>query len=126
MKKSSLKSIHKGMVRFNELEEVLLDVECSMNIRPLCYQGDQFNDQVLTPNILETGKLATLLKKYFDLVTKGLRNTKSRVCDDHLRKRCLNEYVNAIKERKKAWKKRSNVKLPAVESMVLIKDDVKD
>ena len=40
MKKSLSKTIGKEMLSFNELEEVLLDVECSMNNRPLCYQGD--------------------------------------------------------------------------------------
>ena len=61
MKKTLSKAIGKGMLSFNELEEVLLDVECSINNRPLCYQGDQFDNQVLTPNVLLRGKSAILL-----------------------------------------------------------------
>ena len=47
---------------YSELEEVLLDVECTMNNRPLCYQGEDFENQVTTPNILLRGKPARLLE----------------------------------------------------------------
>ncbi|XP_065642900.1 uncharacterized protein LOC136074502 [Hydra vulgaris] len=70
MKKSLIKTIVKGMLSFNELEEVLLDVECSMNNRPLCYRGDLFDNQVLTPNVLMRGNLQSCLKKML-LITKG-------------------------------------------------------
>ena len=55
MKKSLSKTIGKRMVSLYELEEVLLDVEHSMNNGPLCYQGDQFDNQVLTLNVLIRG-----------------------------------------------------------------------
>ena len=111
------------MLSFNELEEVLLDVECPMNNRPLCYQGDQFDNQVLT-NVLMRGKPAILLEEDIDLITKG-DWVKRRVklvknCKDHLRKRLMNEYVHAMEERQQARKKRSNVKLASVGSIVLI------
>ena len=42
-----------------------------MNNRPLCYQGDQFNNQMLIPNVLIRGKPAILLEEDIDLITKG-------------------------------------------------------
>ncbi|XP_047137790.1 uncharacterized protein LOC124814296 [Hydra vulgaris] len=70
-KKSLSKTIGKGMLSFNELEELFLNVECSMNNRPLCYQSDKFDNQVLTPNVLMRGKPAILLEEGIALITKG-------------------------------------------------------
>ncbi|XP_065668049.1 uncharacterized protein LOC136088288 [Hydra vulgaris] len=130
MKKSLSKTIGKGILNFFELEEVLLDVECVMNNRPLCYQGDQFDKQVLTPNVLMRGRPAVLLEEDIDLITRddcALRRIKFvKSCKNHLRKRWMNEYVHAMEERQQVREKRGNVKLPEVGSMVLIKDDVKD
>ena len=78
-------------------------MECSMNKRPLCYQGDQFDNQVLTPNVLMRGKPAILLEEDIDLKTKGgwaiWRVNFVKNCKDHLRKRWMNEYVHAMEER---------------------------
>ena len=41
---------------------VLLDIECSINNRPLCYQGEDFENEVITPNILLRGRPARLLE----------------------------------------------------------------
>ncbi|XP_065665443.1 uncharacterized protein LOC136086875 [Hydra vulgaris] len=104
MKKSLSKTIGKGMLSFNELEKVLLDFECSMNNRPLCYQGDQFDNQVLTPNVLMRGKPVILLEEDIDLITK----------------RWMSEYVTC--NGRTTTNKESNVKLPVVEGVVLVKD----
>ena len=130
MKKSLSKTIGKGMLNFYELEEVLLDVECSMNNRPLCYQGDQFDNQVLTPNVLTRGKPAILLEEDIELITKedcAIRRIKFvKTCKEHLRKRWMSEYVHAIEERQQAREMKSNIKLPGIGSLVLIKDDIKN
>ncbi|XP_028399997.1 uncharacterized protein LOC114523318 [Dendronephthya gigantea] len=55
MKSSLAKVIGPAMLTFPELEEVLLDVECLMNNRPLCYQGEEFEQPVITPNLLLRG-----------------------------------------------------------------------
>ena len=56
MKRSLSKTIGKKILTFPELEEVLLDVKCTTNDRPLCYQGEEFGHQVTMPNILLRGK----------------------------------------------------------------------
>ncbi|XP_012558037.2 uncharacterized protein LOC101239443 [Hydra vulgaris] len=130
MKKSLSKTIGKEMLTFNELEEVLLDVECSMNNRPLCYQGDQFDNQVLTPNVLMRGKPATLLEENIALIAKeeyAIRRAKFiKNCKTHLRKKWMNEYVHAMEERQQVRNKGSNIKLLVVGSVVLIKEDLKN
>ncbi|XP_002157912.3 uncharacterized protein LOC100197154 [Hydra vulgaris] len=130
MKKSLSKTIGKGMLTFNELEEVLLDVECSMNNRPLWYQGDQFDNQVLTPNLLMRGKPAILLEEDIALIAKeeyAIRRAKFiKNCKTHLRKRWMNEYIHAMEERQQVRNKGSNIKLPVVGSVVLITEDIKN
>ena len=34
-----------------------------MNNRPLCYQGEDFENEVITPNILQRGRPARLLEE---------------------------------------------------------------
>ena len=52
MKRSLSKSIGHSLLTYNELKEVLLDVECFMNERPLIYIGAECEQPVLTPNLL--------------------------------------------------------------------------
>ena len=63
MKRSLAKAIGRSMLKFPELEEILLDVECSMNNRPLCYQGEEFQEPVITTNMLIRGQPANLLEE---------------------------------------------------------------
>ena len=63
MKRSLAKAIGGSILRFAELEEALLDIECVMNNRPLCYQGEEFETPVITPNILIQGKPAQMLEQ---------------------------------------------------------------
>ena len=37
------KKIGRALLRYHELEDVLLDVECFMNNRALCYVGEEFD-----------------------------------------------------------------------------------
>jgi len=63
MKRSLAKAIGGSILRFAELEEALLDIECMLNNRPLCYQGKEFETPVITPNILIRGKPAQMLEQ---------------------------------------------------------------
>ena len=57
------KAIGRGFLTYSEQEEVLLDIECSINSRPLCYQGEDCENEVITPNILLRGRPARLLEE---------------------------------------------------------------
>ena len=82
---------------------MLLDVECAMNNRPLCYQGEDFESEVITPNILQLGRPARLLEEDLqklneqDNVTKTLMYVKR--CKEELRKRWMQECLYALKEK---------------------------
>ena len=43
MKRALTKKIGRALLRYHELEVVLLDVECFMNNRPLCYITEEFD-----------------------------------------------------------------------------------
>ena len=63
MKRSLLKSIDKSLLNFTELQDILLDVECFMNNRPLTYVGDKCEQPILTPNVLIQGLPCTFLEE---------------------------------------------------------------
>ena len=55
MKRTLNRTIGKSLLTFMELEDVLVDIEITMNNRPLTYQGEEFDSQPLTPNMLIFG-----------------------------------------------------------------------
>ena len=52
VKNALYKTIGNGLLSWNELEEVLLDVEVCLNGRPLSYVEDKPQFPILTPNSL--------------------------------------------------------------------------
>lgn len=63
MKNALSKAIGRALLRFEELEVVLLHVESFLNNRPLCYVGEGFETPVITPNLLLRGNQHLTLKK---------------------------------------------------------------
>ena len=56
------KVIGRSLLTYPELEEVFLDCETTMNNRPLLYQGEEFEQPVLTPNTLPRGRPTPVLE----------------------------------------------------------------
>ena len=56
IKRALYKTIGNGFLTWNELEEVLHDVEISLNNRPLNYVEDDLQLPVLTPTVLLFGR----------------------------------------------------------------------
>ena len=52
MKRALTKRIGRALLQYHELEDVLLDVECFMKNRLLCYAGEESDRPDLTPNTL--------------------------------------------------------------------------
>ena len=71
MKNALSKTIGRALLRFEELEEVLLDVESSLNNRPLCYMGEELEASVITPNLLLRGQPALFLEENGDYMSDG-------------------------------------------------------
>ena len=128
MKSCLSKMIGNAMLMFDELEEVLVDTECIMNNRPLCYLGDDHDFPVITPNLLMRGQPTAVLDQDVDLlddksaVTKRMRYIQT--CKEHTRKRWLREYIYALEERQRQ-NNTSGGQIPTKGSVVLITDNSK-
>ena len=129
MKRSLSKTIGKKLLTFSELEEVLLDVECTMNNRPLCYQGEEFEHQVITPNIMLRGKPEVLLEEDLNKLAQGTQLTKrivfTKKSKDQLRKRWISEYLYALEERKRKFGGGTDA-TPKKGAVVLLKEETKN
>ena len=128
MKRSLTKVVGRRFLSHAELEEVLLDVETSMNNRPLLYQGEEFEQPVLTPNTLLRGKPTPILEHDLEKigeedVTKRMRFLQKS--KEQLRKEFIKEYVHALHE--KQHLSTGNIdKTPNIGAVVLLKGDTKD
>ena len=102
MKDSLSKVIGRALLKYEELKEALLGIECFMNNRPLYYQEEEIEHPVLTPNLLIHGTTAQFLDEDLeafdekDLVTKRTKFLKT--CRRQLRKRWQAEYLDALAE----------------------------
>jgi hypothetical protein len=123
MKTSLSKVVGRVLLKYEELEEVLLDIECFMNHRPLCYQEEEIEHPILTPNLLIHGSSAYFPEEDLDemdekgLVTKRIKFLKS--CRQLLRKRWQTEYINTLEERHRKTIG-TDESLPGVGSIVMI------
>ena len=128
VKQTLYRSIGKTSLIFEELEEVLLDVEQTLNNRPLSYVEDDIQLPVLTPNILFFGQnnlIPSEEESY--LVEKGdLRKRFKYVkkCKENVWSRWTNEYLKGLRERHSMkYGKQSEVKIGDV---VIVKSDVRN
>ena len=62
--------IGRSLLTYPELEEVLLDCETTMNNRPLLYQGEEFEQPVLTPNTLLRGRSTPVLEEDLEILER--------------------------------------------------------
>ena len=130
MKNALSKAVGRALLRFEELEEVLLDVESFLHNQPLCYMGEEFETPVIIPNLLLRGKPAPCLEENRDEVsdreemTRRLRYLKT--CRDNIRKRWLNEYLHTLQERVNSQPEARHGTTLKKGSLVLIKDTTKN
>ena len=98
MKQALYKSIGHGNLRWKKLEEVLLDVETTVNNRPLSYLEEDVQMPVLTPNAMQFGQPTQIPEEVSGIEDSGLRNRARylRKCKDAM---WSNEYLKALRER---------------------------
>ena len=70
MKRALSKAVGRSLLTYPELEDVLIDIENCMNNRPLLYQGEEFEQPVLTPNTLLRGKPTQVLEEDLEELAK--------------------------------------------------------
>ena len=129
--KSTLsKAIGRALLTFEELEEVLLDVESVLNNRPLCYLGEEFEMPVVTPNLLFRGQPTRFLEENGENMSEGEEMTRRlrylRKCRDNVRKRWLDEYLRALQERFNTRSTPTHEATITKGSLVLLKDTTKN
>ena len=129
MKRSLSKVVGRSTLNFEELEEVLLDVECVTNNRPLCYVGEEFEEPVITPAILLRGKPSSVLEQDIEQLEANDNMTRRllfiRRSKDQLRKRWMGEYLRALEERQRKHNQKE-ITIPGVGAVVLLKEDTRN
>ena len=128
VKRSLYKSIGNRFLLWKELEEVILDVEVSLNNRPLSYVEDDVQLQVLTPKTLLFGRSNVLPEtEPHHLDNKDLRKRARHLkhCKEAVCKRWTGEYVKGLHEHHHLINP-GKPRHPEVGEVVLIKSEDKN
>ena len=125
MKQALYKVGGSTVLTWNELQDVLLDVEIALNNRLLDYVEDDVQLPVLTPNSLMFNRPNQIpTQDYHNIEEVELRKSAKRIekCKEMLWKRWTNEYLKGLRERHnlKHHNKKSFLKLGDV---VIIQSD---
>ena len=101
MKSAFYKTVGQGFLSWNELADVLLDVETTLNNRPLTYMEEDIQLPPLTPNSLLFINANILPDPAADLEKGDLRKRMKflKQCKDVMWKRWTTEYLRALRER---------------------------
>ena len=102
VKQSFYKSVGKTTLTFGEFEEVLLDIETTLNNRPLCYmEDDDLQQRTLTPNTMIHGESITIPEEDDEVMDDNEMRKRLRYlrrCKDEAWKRWQREYMRALRE----------------------------
>lgn len=128
VKQSLYKVIGGSSLKWKELAEVVLDVEISLNNRPLTYVEDDVELSVLTPNLMITGESYVLPDEESDSTEEEEMKRRARHVLRKKRavwKRWTGEYMRALRERHNL-KHQGRNKTPTIGEVVLIRNDSKN
>ena len=123
IKNSLYKTIGSPNLTWSELEEVLLQVQVTINNRPLCYVENDIQLSLLTANFMTLGKATSIPEEDPDNIDgRDLRKRQKYIirCKEAVWRRWQQEYINPLRERHN-MKKNRNVIESAVGDMVVIK-----
>ena len=102
VKQALYKTIGNGNLTWNELQEVILDVETTLNNRPLSYVEDDIQLPLLTPNALLFGQPHLIPEQDADTIGDVDLRRRARYlkrCKDAMWSRWSSEYLKALRER---------------------------
>jgi len=128
VKAALYKTIGNGMLSWKELQEVILDVEVTLNNRPLSYVEDDIQLPILTPNSLlyiQHNMLPDLQTHHvqdYDLRNRAKHLLK---CKNALWSRWTTEYLRSLREQHRLKHKGAN-NHPNEGEVVIIKSDEKN
>ena len=123
MKQSLYKTIGKTKLSFEEMEDVLLDVEITLNNRPLSYVEDDIQLPILTPNSLIYNSSLIPEEDPDNIEETDIRKRAKFIkkCKEMVWNRWRSEYLTGLRERHKIIHGKDN-KLK-VGDVVIIKGD---
>ena len=125
VKRALHKSIGGGLLTWAELQDVLLDVEVTLNNRPLSYVEDDPQLPVLTPNSLLFGQPNLLPElEHHHLESPDLRRRAKYLkrCKDAMWRRWTDDYLRGLREQHRLKHPGSQSDI-AVGDVMLVKDD---
>ena len=102
VKQAFYKAIGRALLMFDELEEVILDVEVAVNNRPLSYVEDDVELPVLTPATMTYSQSNLLPEEDADAVEDVDLRKRARYvrrCKDVLWSRWTTDYIRSLRER---------------------------
>ena len=101
VKKAFYKAVRRAFLTFDELAEVVLDVDVAVNNRPLSYVEDDVELPVLTPTTTMYGQSNLLPEEDVDVVEDADLRKRARYirrCKDILWSRWTTEYIRSLRE----------------------------
>ncbi len=122
------KTIGNGFLAWKELEEILLDVEFSLNNRPLGYVEDDVQLPILTPNnmlYLNSNAIPELQPHRIEQGDLRKRARHPLKCKESMWKRWSQEYLRSLRERHRNLTGPKGP-VPAVGDVVVLKTDEKN
>ena len=122
MKQCLYKSVGKANLKWKELEEILLDIENTLNNRPLCYLEDDIKFPIVTRNTLVYGENTYNLGDDIESVKCDLRKRANyiRKCKNNAWKRWKNEYLKSLHEKHNVQSKKQKVPPLSTGDVVII------
>ena len=104
-----------------------MDVQVNMNNRPITYVEDELGPRTLSPNSILNVKDQYLLQDVEDISDDDAfskSEKRIRVKKDHIWKRWVSEYLQALRERHET--KKGGDEFPKVGEIVLIQSEAKN
>ena len=101
VKRAFNKTVGNGMLSWSELQDVLLEVEVTMNNRPLSYVEEDIQSPILTPNLLQFVRPNLLPETQgHQLENQDLRRRARylKKCNNVLWGRWSSEYLRGLRE----------------------------
>ena len=96
------KTVGKGNLKWNELEEIIIDIETTINSPPLCYVEDDIELPLLTPNVMLFGQPNVIPQQDPSAIQDRQLRKRAKYlhkCKDALWSRWSSEYIKSLRER---------------------------